>query len=250
MTRIFDALRKTREAAPAAAPPAVPPPALVPPSPVAPAVAPSVPRSDERLRPRAALVPFGTVAPLPSDVQREMTGLRVSLESTLTDRIPRIVFFTASQGGEGTSSVASQFAASLAGDSRVRVLLVDVHGRRPAWSAPGRPDGGPRNLALMPLPVMPGDRALDANALREVLRSVASGFDWILLDGPPVLESPDAAPLTTAADGVLVVVQAGRTKRPVLARSVDLINRAGGRVLGVVLNRRRLEIPELIYRRI
>jgi hypothetical protein len=31
---------------------------------------------------------------------------------------------------------------------------------------------------------------------------------------------------------------------------VDLVNRAGGRVLGIVLNRRRLEIPEFIYRRI
>jgi hypothetical protein len=31
---------------------------------------------------------------------------------------------------------------------------------------------------------------------------------------------------------------------------VDLMNRAGGRVLGMVLNRRRLEIPEFIYRRI
>jgi Mrp family chromosome partitioning ATPase len=218
------------------------------PSPTAPPQA--APRSAEGTRPQAALVPFGPVPSLPSDVQREMTGLRVSLESTLTERIPRIVFLAASQGGEGTSSVAAQFAASLAGDTRLRVLLVDVHARRPAWSAPGRPDGGPRNLALMPLPKVPGDRALDANGLREVLRSVASGFDWILLDGPPVLESPDAATLTTAADGVLVVVQAGRTKRPVLARSVDLINRAGGRVLGVVLNRRRLEIPEFIYRRI
>ena len=71
-----------------------------------------------------------------------------------------------------------------------------------------------------------------------------------MIDGPPVLESPDAATLGAVADGVVVVVQAGRTKRPVLTRSVDLLSRAGGRVLGIVLNRRRLEIPEFIYRRI
>ena len=86
--------------------------------------------------------------------------------------------------------------------------------------------------------------------MRESLDAVASGYDWIVIDGPPVLESPDAATLGAVADGVVVVVQAGRTKRPVLARSVDLMNRAGGRVLGMVLNRRRLEIPEFIYRRI
>jgi Mrp family chromosome partitioning ATPase len=64
------------------------------------------------------------------------------------------------------------------------------------------------------------------------------------------LESPDAAVLAEVADGVVVVVQAGRTKRPVLTRSVDLVRRAGGRVLGIVLNRRRLEIPGFIYRRL
>ena len=87
-------------------------------------------------------------------------------------------------------------------------------------------------------------------ALRETLDAVASGYDWILIDGPPVLESPEAPTLGVVADGVVVVVQAGRTKRPVLSRSVDLLNRSGGRLLGVVLNRRRLEIPEFIYRRI
>jgi len=56
--------------------------------------------------------------------------------------------------------------------------------------------------------------------------------------------------LAALADGVVVVVQAGRTKRPVLTRSVDMVSRAGGRVLGMVLNRRRLEIPGFIYRRI
>jgi Mrp family chromosome partitioning ATPase len=86
--------------------------------------------------------------------------------------------------------------------------------------------------------------------MRQLLDSVEPGFDWIIMDGPPVLESPDSASLATAADGVVMVVQAGRTKRPVLSRSVELLRKAGARVLGTVLNRRRLEIPGFIYRRI
>jgi Mrp family chromosome partitioning ATPase len=91
---------------------------------------------------------------------------------------------------------------------------------------------------------------LTPDSLRESLDAIAGGYDWIVIDGPPVLESPDAATLGAVADGVVVVVQAGRTKRPVLTRSVDLLSRAGGRMLGMVLNRRRLEIPDFIYRRI
>ena len=65
-----------------------------------------------------------------------------------------------------------------------------------------------------------------------------------------MLESPDASALGALADGVVLVVQAGRTKRPVLTRAADLLRKAGARVLGSVLNRRVLEIPEFIYRRI
>jgi len=103
----------------------------------------------------------------------------------------------------------------------------------------------------MPLPAdARREGVLAAEVLRGSLQSVGGAYDWIVVDGPPVLESPDAASLGAVVDGVVLVVQAGRTKRPVLTRSVDLLRRSGGKVLGMVLNRRRLEIPEFIYRRI
>jgi len=288
MTRLFDALSKARSAHPARDPVAPPgqsaaasnPPvqpaiASAPPVPFANAFAPPVTMKVVRPvaeRPaarddgtRRRIVALGGAAELPTDVVREMTGLRISLEAALTHRIPRIVMFIASQGGEGTSTVAAQFAQSLASDERLRVLLVDAHVRRPAYGQDGSPAAAyparatPRRPAqsgapgpdLMPLSEESREaRTLAPDSLRESLDAVASGYDWVVIDGPPVLESPDAATLGAVADGVVVVVQAGRTKRPVLARSVDLMSRAGGRVLGMVLNRRRLEIPEFIYRRI
>ncbi|MBI3538877.1 MAG: chromosome partitioning protein, partial [Candidatus Eisenbacteria bacterium] len=68
--------------------------------------------------------------------------------------------------------------------------------------------------------------------------------------GPAILESPEATDFATLADGVVLVVRAGHTKRPVVARAVDLLRKSGARVLGTVLNRRRLEIPDFLYRRI
>lgn len=260
MTRLFDALSKARTAVPVrSTAPSVPP----VPTKAAPAPAPHPVALDEPVRQR--IVACRGLVELPVDVEREMTGLRISLEAALTQRIPRAVMFIASQGGEGTSTVAAQFAQSLASDERLRVLLVDAHVRRPAYGRDGSPAGGlparvlshPRSPSDAPSPdLMPlgGDsheaHTLTPSSLRESLEAIASGYDWIVIDGPPVLESPDAATLGAVADGVVVVVQAGRTKRPVLARSVDLMSRAGGRVLGMVLNRRRLEIPEFIYRRI
>ncbi len=260
MTRLFDALRKAQSgpSRPSAPPLPVPPPAAPAP----------LPREGARRagqEARAAIVPFVAAVELPADVLREMTGLRVSLEVSLTERIPRVVMFLASQGGEGTSTVAAQFAQNLATDSRLRILLADVHVKHPRYGPDGQlaardgQAGGPAgahrlesgNLDLLPLTWAKGEESiLSPQALRAALEGVAGGYDWIVLDGPPVLESPDAAPLAAVADGVVVVVQAGRTKRPVLTRSVDLLRRAGSRMLGIVLNRRRLEIPGFIYRRL
>jgi Mrp family chromosome partitioning ATPase len=215
-------------------------------------------------RPSAAPVRFAVRTRMLPDLVREMTRLRVGLEVAVTERTPRAVMLLAAQGGEGTTTVAVQLAQVLAEEARLRVLLVDAHARRPAFGPDGLPatgaDGGgllafepvgDRTLDLMPLPAdARREGVLAAEVLRGSLQSVGGAYDWIVVDGPPVLESPDAASLGAVVDGVVLVVQAGRTKRPVLTRSVDLLRRSGGKVLGMVLNRRRLEIPEFIYRRI
>lgn len=281
MTRIFDALRKARSAG--SLPAAPPAPAPFTPSatrqrppfgaPVALAAAGEAPSARPSLPPLPppALALLTTLPPMSDDVLREMSTLRVHLEAALSERVSRKVILVSPQGGEGTTTVATQFAAALARDTSIRVLLVDAHGLRPTLSgnaAPAPPQSAtygmkPKPLApatdpassarlrVLPLPEEfrnPG--GISGQALRQMLDSVEAGFDWIIVDGPPVLESPNAAALASVADGVAVVVQAGRTKRPVLSRSVDLLRKAGARVVGTILNRRRLEIPGFIYRRI
>ncbi len=256
MTRIFDALKKAEAAreslAPAAGPHAPAPAARAP-----------MPR------------PVGEGGPLPllggvemvDETMREMAALRVSLESALRDRSPRVVMFLSPQGGEGTSTVTLQFAQALARDPGVRPVLVDVNVRRPTYDQDAtvrgavispnvvargaEPPAVSANLFVLPVPEDVRRTGIYQTAvLRQVLDASIAGFDWVLLDGPPVLESPDASALGALADCVVIVVQAGRTKRPVLTRAADLLRKAGARVMGSVLNRRVLEIPEFIYRRI
>jgi len=265
MTRIFDALKKaeaSRQAPPLA-------PAAVNPLPSPPPAHAQGLRSPARSHDawRVALPLLGTVA-MSEEVVREMTSLRVTLDVTLRDRSPRIVMFTSPQGGEGTSSIALQFAQNLARDSGLRPLLVDTHVRRPAYevdatnrcATPAQHllEGAAEpaavvaaNLFIAPVPEEQRQFGIyQPAALRQLLEQAAGGFDWIVLDGPPVLESPDAAAIGSIADGVVLVVQAGRSKRPVLARAAELLRKSGSQVLGSVLNRRVLEIPEFIYRRI
>jgi Mrp family chromosome partitioning ATPase len=261
MTRIFDALKKAEASRQAPAPASV--------SPMPPASHAQAFRAPGRASdPWRGALPLLGGAVMPAEVLREMMSLRVTLEVTLRDRSPRIVMFTSPQGGEGTSTVALQFAQVLARDQGLRPLLVDTHVQRPAFetdsanrcavpsAALAEPAAAPAavvasNLFVVPVPDEQRLAGLYQPAvLRHLIEEAASGFDWIVVDGPPVLDSPDAAALASIADGVVLVVQAGRSKRPVLTRAADLLRKAGAQVLGSVLNRRVLEIPEFIYRRI
>jgi polysaccharide biosynthesis transport protein len=259
MSRIFDAMRKAeaprtaeRGPSPASAPlAAVTPLAAAPPHAVARALTGPVP-----------VVSAEVLVALPDQVSREMTTLRVTLESALGENVPRTLLFTSSQGGEGTSTIAAQFVILLATDSRARVLFVDANAQRPALSIaePGplaglfgaaaeAPGGGRVHLLAVP-ETMRRDRLFPPMEMKAMLDAIGSRYDWIILDGPPVLYASEAASLGAVVDGVILVVESGRTKKPVLSRSVDLLRKAGARVMGSVLNRRQLEIPEFIYRRI
>jgi Mrp family chromosome partitioning ATPase len=250
MTRIFDALRKSQS---------VSAPEPVAPAPFTPAR--SAPAPAPAWRPTSSLpsvVPFPGDVALPDETLQEMSLLRVNLESAMGDKLPRVVMFASSQGGEGTTSVLLQFGLTLARDPERQVLLVDVHARRPAleFDEPAigaRGDSisrAPGNLDVLPLTSRTSTALWTPSALREWIDQSASRYDWVLLDGPPVLESPEASGFGAIADGVVLVVQAGRTKKPVLARSAEVLRKSGARTLGTVLNRRRLEIPGFIYRRI
>jgi Mrp family chromosome partitioning ATPase len=92
--------------------------------------------------------------------------------------------------------------------------------------------------------------AFNPTTARQMVASVSNLYDWIVLDGPPALEAAEAVEIAGIADGVVLVVQSGIAKRPVVARAADVLRRGGANVLGTVLNRRRHEIPEFIYRRI
>jgi Mrp family chromosome partitioning ATPase len=252
MTRIFEALKKSQVA-----------PEPVPfPAPGGAAAAPiqslPAPRSGPAAG-RAARIDGYAAPPLPEDLAREMSALRISVESGLEERSSRTVMFMSSVAREGTSTVAAEFATLLAGDPRVRALLLDLNTRRPVLAhrlgagrgVPGRPGRGePVTVALGTVPDAPRGAGIGPVDVRALLGAVAADYDWIVVDGPPVLEAPEAADLAALVDGVVLVLRSGHTKRPVVSRAVDLLRKSGSRVLGTVLNRRRLEIPDFLYRRI
>ena len=60
--------------------------------------------------------------------------------------------------------------------------------------------------------------------------------DFVICDSSPVLLIPDNLLLASAVDGVILVAKAGSTGFRDLARAENLLEGAGAKVLGVVLN--------------
>jgi Mrp family chromosome partitioning ATPase len=75
-------------------------------------------------------------------------------------------------------------------------------------------------------------------------------FDNILIDCRSLHNASDAAVLASSVDGVVVVVEAGQSRREEIINAQRTIEQAGGKFLGFVLNKRRYPVPEWLYKRL
>jgi non-specific protein-tyrosine kinase len=122
-------------------------------------------------------------------------------------------------------------------------LASDGRGAGSAKSKPGvaehlRPTEV-ENLWVLPSGPQPPNPAelLGSRRMQNIIRELQGQADVILFDSPPVLAVTDAAVLATQVDAVVMVNQAGRTRRSMAQRGVEELRRVGANLLGVVLNR-------------
>ena len=82
---------------------------------------------------------------------------------------------------------------------------------------------------------------------RKVLGKARDRFDLILIDAPPLQRSAAALTIAPYVDITLAVVEAEKTRAAVTRNLVDRIDKAGGEVMGAILNKRRFYIPRMVY---
>jgi protein-tyrosine kinase len=200
---------------------------------------------------------------------REMLLLHQSIDLMLAGVQRRVIHFTAARPGEGTSTVVRAYGRALAETMRRSVLIVDANETHPdqhlhlgmtAGPSPDElvaqeaanlaiyPTSHP-NLSISPLspraPWLPS--TFDPAAVAEAFARLRNQFDAVLVDSSPVLR-PGTMALSSRADGVVLVIEAEKTRWPVAMQAKRRIEGSGGTVLGVVLNKRRYHIPTAVYR--
>ncbi len=180
---------------------------------------------------------------------------------------------TSARPGEGVSFVAFHTAVSLAKGLENSVLLVDANFKRPVLhtlfddsNRVGLSDvitsgvsihDAIRStympyLAFLPSggPLLEPARFFRSEQFSEILDQLKSCFDYVIFDTPSVSDHADCLVMGPKIDEVLLVVRAHHTKQPVVEHAKEEIAKHGGKLLGIVLNRRRFFIPEFIYKRL
>jgi len=192
--------------------------------------------------------------------------LRTNVQLSSIDNPIRALLVTSASADEGKSTTLANLAVSFA-QAGQRVVLVDSDLRRPSLhtifgvanerglttmlleddaEAP-LVDTAVPSLRLLPSgPVPPNpSELLGSRRIEQGIERLRSQSDLLLFDAPPALAVSDAAVLSRKVDAVLLVVSAGKTKRDHASRARQQLERAGARLLGVVLTNATVE--EAVY---
>ena len=76
-----------------------------------------------------------------------------------------------------------------------------------------------------------------SDRMAEVYAELRTRFEHVIVDSPPVLVVTDATIIAGLLDGVVLVAESGKTNRAGLMRTRAILENAGARILGVVLNK-------------
>jgi polysaccharide biosynthesis transport protein len=186
--------------------------------------------------------------------------LRTSILRLPGSRAPQVLLFTSTQPREGKTSTCANLALSLASLNR-RVLLIDADLRRGQMrelfqlsATRGLSDvlagGAPLASAIRQIPeapnlwVLPAGRGrcspadlLSSPIMEEMLKDLRRRFEFILIDSPPLLLVADPTILARCVDGIILVASSARTARDAVWRALRILETAGEKLLGAVVNR-------------
>ncbi len=186
-------------------------------------------------------------------------SVRTSLQFSTSRGVPRSLLVTSASPSEGKSTAALTLARNFTQLGK-RVLLIDADMRKPSIHKKMAMDNNiglsnflagavPLTDALRytdipgltiittgPLPPNPAELLHDDN-MRILLEHGIALYDQIIIDGPPVMGLADAPILASHMEGVMLVVEAGVTRKAYALNSMKRLKSAHAYIVGVLINK-------------
>jgi capsular exopolysaccharide synthesis family protein len=106
-----------------------------------------------------------------------------------------------------------------------------------------------KNLKVLtsgPLPPNPSE-ILGSAKMQQLMDYLKTQADYLIIDVPPVIAVTDACVLASQVDGISLVVASGAVRPEMAQKAKDLLVKAQGHLLGVILNRVEIEEEHAYY---
>lgn len=195
-----------------------------------------------------------------SPVSEAYRMVRSNIQFMSVDRPAKIIMVTSATPGEGKSITAANLGVVMA-QAGLKTIIVDADLRRPTqhqiFQVPhlgGLTDllcapeleinghlknTGVPNLHLVTCGVLPPNPSelLGSQRMGQLLAHLNELADVVIFDSPPAVAVTDAAVLSNRVDGVVLVTQAGKTRRDLARQAVLNLKQAGANIFGGMINR-------------
>lgn len=204
-----------------------------------------------------------------SPISEQYRTIRTNIEFSSVDHEVKTLMVTSPGPAEGKSTTAANLAVVFAQQAK-KVLLVDADLRKPTVhytfnqnNTHGLTSVLSKQKSLLdavnltdqpylsiltsgPIPPNPAE-LLGSKAMEQFLEQAKEEYDVVLFDTPPVLAVTDAQILANRCDGALLVVYSGKTELEEATKAKDLLVAAKGKLLGTVLNHKKLQSSDYYY---
>lgn len=185
--------------------------------------------------------------------------VRTNIQFMAVDEPAKSILVTSSNLGEGKSVTVANLGVVMA-RAGLRTMIVDADLRQPVmhklFQVPNLggltdllrspeleigdqlKDTGVENLQLLTSGPLPPNSSelLGSRRMGELIQRLDGEADVVIFDSPPVLPVTDAVALSSQVDGVILVIQAGRTRRDAIRQAVKRLQQVQANLLGGVLN--------------
>ncbi len=201
-----------------------------------------------------------TELPTTHPVSEAYRTIRNGLLFSSLDKPLKLLAVSSAVPGEGKSTSSMNLAISFARDGK-RVLVVDCDLRRPSQhrhfpttsnhvgltdvltrkveAAEAIQSTPHERVALLTSGAIPQDpaRMVESLRLRQLLLDMSKSYDLVIVDTPPSLVVNDAIVITRAVDGIVLVIESGKTSRKLVGDLRERFASSAIEPLGVVLNK-------------